>query len=433
MQNDIVIAAQGLSKNYVIGARRDHERYAAFRDVIAHQALSLRRAAWNLICGHGYEGGSAEAFWALRGIDFAVKRGEVVGIIGRNGAGKSTLLKILSRITEPTGGRVTIKGSVASLLEVGTGFHPELSGRENIYLNGAILGMTRREVRRKFDDIVAFAEVERFLETPVKRYSSGMYVRLAFAVAAHLQPEILIVDEVLAVGDASFQKRCIGKMTEVADQGRTILFVSHNMNAIERLCQRVLWLERGRLNGSFDDVREGIIAYLNGSTSREASTRWTNSGDEYSNEYFVPEEIRLSSAKAEGADAVPFSNFYPIFASIKGRVLQSDPALNIGLAVYAEDGELLFRTFTTDMREDRWLKLRPGFLSLRTSIPHRLLNEGTYRVELLASLHNRMWLLEPGRNAPAVSFSIQGGLSDSPLYDGKRPGLLAPILSWELS
>ena len=221
---------------------------------------SLVRSAADLVRKRAMvAGGESEEFWALKDVNFEVKRGEVVGIIGRNGAGKSTLLKILSRITEPSDGRVEIKGRVASLLEVGTGFHPELTGRENIYLNGAILGMTRAEIRRKFDEIVAFAEVERFLDTPVKRYSSGMYVRLAFAVAAHLEPEILIVDEVLAVGDAEFQKKCLGKMKKAAaGQGRTVLFVSHSMSAVSALCHRGIVLHRGRL--LFDGLVEDALA-----------------------------------------------------------------------------------------------------------------------------------------------------------------------------
>src|SRR5438477_3525773 len=229
MTSDVVIRAEGLGKKYVIGHTAERERYVALRDVLVRGAHNLWRKTADMARGRAIVAGDAvEEFWALRDISFEVKRGEVLGIVGRNGAGKSTLLKILSRITEPSEGRVTIRGRVASLLEVGTGFHPELTGRENIYLNGAILGMTRAQIHRKFDEIVAFAEVERFLDTPVKRYSSGMYVRLAFAVAAHLEPEVLVVDEVLAVGDAEFQKRCLGKMSEIASGGRTVLFVSHN-------------------------------------------------------------------------------------------------------------------------------------------------------------------------------------------------------------
>lgn len=242
--SDTVIRVENLGKKYIIGHQQQRERYTALRDVLANSAkgLAKRFNPRARVVNPNFE-----EFWALKDVSFEVKRGDRIGIIGRNGAGKSTLLKILSRITEPTEGRVQIKGRVASLLEVGTGFHPELTGRENIYLNGAILGMSKREIRRKFDEIVAFAEIERFLDTPVKRYSSGMYVRLAFAVAAHLEPEILVVDEVLAVGDAQFQKKCLGKMEDVAEkEGRTVLFVSHNMNAIQILCNQIIYMKSGR-------------------------------------------------------------------------------------------------------------------------------------------------------------------------------------------
>jgi lipopolysaccharide transport system ATP-binding protein len=256
MSSDIVIRAEGLGKKYTIG-HQSAERVPTLRDAISRGAGGLLRGAGEMLRGRAIiAGDETEEFWALKNVNFEVARGEVLGIIGRNGAGKSTLLKVLSRITEPTEGRVEIRGRVASLLEVGTGFHPELSGRENIFLNGAILGMSRREIKAKFDEIVDFAEVERFLDTPVKRYSSGMYVRLAFAVAAHLEPEILVVDEVLAVGDAEFQKKCLGKMQDVASGGRTVLFVSHNMGAIESLCPRAILLSRGQMvaDGNSSDV-----------------------------------------------------------------------------------------------------------------------------------------------------------------------------------
>src|SRR4029450_709262 len=237
--SDIAISVENLSKSYLIGHQAgQRERYTVLRDVIAREMRNFARKGLDFIGGREIvQGDEVEQFWALRDVSFEVKRGEVLGIIGRNGAGKSTLLKILSRITEPDAGRAVVRGRVASLLEVGTGFHPELTGRENIFLNGAILGMTRAEIRRKFDEIVAFAEVDRFLDTPVKRYSSGMYVRLAFSIAAHLEPEILVVDEVLAVGDAVFQRKCLGKMGEVAKGGRTVLLVSHNMAAVQSLCR----------------------------------------------------------------------------------------------------------------------------------------------------------------------------------------------------
>jgi len=255
--SDIVIQAEHISKKYTIGHQSKHGRYVALRDVLVQGARTFIHKTRDLLQGKPIiQGTNLEEIWALRDVSFEVRRGEAVGIIGRNGAGKSTLLKILSRITEPTSGRVTIRGRVASLLEVGTGFHAELTGRENIFLNGAILGMSRQEIKRKFDEIVAFAEIEKFLDTPVKRYSSGMYVRLAFAVAAHLEPEILIVDEVLAVGDAAFQMKCLGKMGAVASEGRTVLFVSHNMGAISTLCSRSMLLFNGQImeDGTTDRV-----------------------------------------------------------------------------------------------------------------------------------------------------------------------------------
>jgi lipopolysaccharide transport system ATP-binding protein len=259
-----MISVEHLSKHYLVGHREQrggYHNYTALRDVLGQELRNFGRKAGDLVRGRQVvQGDTIEEFWALKDVNFEVREGEVLGIIGRNGAGKSTLLKILSRIIEPTDGRVTLRGRVASLLEVGTGFHPELTGRENIYLNGAILGMRRAEIRRKFDEIVAFAEVERFLDTPVKRYSSGMYVRLAFAVAAHLEPEILIVDEVLAVGDADFQKKCLGKMGEVSRAGRTVLLVSHNMSSIAALADRALLLDHGTV--AVDGlVSDAVAAY----------------------------------------------------------------------------------------------------------------------------------------------------------------------------
>jgi lipopolysaccharide transport system ATP-binding protein len=263
--SDIAIRVENLSKRYVIHHQRasgDGLRHALQDKLTAPFRWMGRRVDSSSQLSASRSQPASEDFWALKDVSFDIKQGEVVGIIGRNGAGKSTLLKILSRITEPTSGRITINGRVASLLEVGTGFHPELTGRENIFLNGAILGMSRVEIKAKFDEIVAFAEVERFLDTPVKRYSSGMYVRLAFAVAAHLEPEILIVDEVLAVGDAQFQKRCLGKMQDVSKSGRTVLFVSHNMNAIQMLCGRCLQLLRGERD-MFGETTDVVAHYLN--------------------------------------------------------------------------------------------------------------------------------------------------------------------------
>ena len=266
---DTVIAVENLSKKYLLGhvsADRGRYQYTNLREVVAQGAQNFVRKATDMMRGQQVvQGDSIEEFWALKGVSFEVRRGEVLGIIGGNGAGKSTLLKILSRISEPTGGRVLLRGRVASLLEVGTGFHPELTGRENIFLNGAILGMRQREIRLKFDEIVAFAGVERFLDTPVKRYSSGMYVRLAFAVAAHLEPEILVIDEVLAVGDAEFQRKCLGKMRNVAEGGRTVLFVSHNLAAISALATRAILLAGGSVEAD-GEVSGLITTYLSRGT-----------------------------------------------------------------------------------------------------------------------------------------------------------------------
>ena len=264
MPSDNAITVENLSKCYLVGhSKAQNEGYTALRDVLARNARNFARKTRDLLQGKAIvQGDEVEEFWALQDVTFDIKQGDRVGIIGRNGAGKSTLLKVLSRITEPTKGRVTIRGRVASLLEVGTGFHPELTGRENVFLNGAILGMTRSEIQRKFDEIVAFAEVERFLDTPVKRYSSGMYVRLAFAVAAHLEPEILIVDEVLAVGDAQFQKKCLGKMDEVGKSGRTVLFVSHNMAAVAQLCSSAILMRGGQV-GYIGNTESAVKSYMN--------------------------------------------------------------------------------------------------------------------------------------------------------------------------
>jgi len=265
MPTSPVISVQGLSKRYILGAMAGHD---TLRDQLAHGTKALFRAFQGR-SKRKVDGADSNAFWALKDVCFSLGEGEVLGVVGRNGAGKSTLLKLLSQITEPTEGEIRVRGRMASLLEVGTGFHPELTGRENVFLNGAILGMTRREIMARFDEIVAFAEVEKFLDTPVKRYSNGMYVRLAFAVAAHLDPEILVVDEVLAVGDVQFQKKCLGKMEDVSKRGRTVLFVSHNMSAVEMLCSRAILLDHGRL--CMDDTARNVVKrYVEESHARPA-------------------------------------------------------------------------------------------------------------------------------------------------------------------
>jgi lipopolysaccharide transport system ATP-binding protein len=290
-----VITVEDVSKCYLVG-HRDHPQRTTFREVLTREAKNFARKAIDLAHRReSVQGDEIEEFWALGDVSFEVQKGDVLGIVGRNGAGKSTLLKILSRITEPTRGRVTIRGRVASLLEVGTGFHPELTGRENVFLNGAILGMTKHEIRKKFDEIVAFAEVERFLDTPVKRYSSGMHVRLAFAVAAHLDPEILIIDEVLAVGDVAFQRKCLGKIEDVAGGGRTILLVSHNMASILSLCTKALWLRGGKIvkNGQPADVVSNYLQSYQRDNQTPLSLRQDRGGDG---------SARLTSVEITNAD-----------------------------------------------------------------------------------------------------------------------------------
>ena len=376
---------------------------------------------------------SKEEFWALRNLSFSVEEGERVGIIGHNGAGKSTLLKLLSRITEPTEGRIALRGRVASLLEVGTGFHPELTGRENIYLNAAILGMTRAEIRRNFDAIVDFAGVEKFLDTPVKRYSSGMYIRLAFAIAAHLNSEILIIDEVLAVGDMEFQKKCMGKMDEVSHkEGRTILFVSHNMGAISQLCNRIICLEKGHVVLDTQDVSEGIKQYMSTSQEEKAVTEWRNSGSLFDNPWFKPlrfgvygEDGKKISGAVERRDKV--------WVEIEGITETPDPALGVGYALYAGDGRLVYQTYQTDQAggPDELQKLSRR-TCLRAPVPLNLLNLGEMKLELLVQLHNRQWIVSSGSTAPSVYLRMDGMLNASPYSLTKRPGPVVLDIPWAL-
>ena len=332
--NDIVIKAENLGKKYIIGHQAENGRYVALRDVLMHNVQTLWNKTKDLATGKPIiQGDTMEEVWALKDLNFEIKRGEAVGIIGRNGAGKSTLLKILSRITELTTGRVTIKGRVASLLEVGTGFHPELSGRENIYLNGTILGMTRVEIKRKFDEIVAFAEIEKFLDTPVKRYSSGMYVRLAFAGAAHLEPEILVVDEVLAVGDAQFQKKCLGKMEEVGEEGRTVIFVSHNMGSIQRLCKKALYLDRGGVK-ALGDVSIIIDQYMN-ATSTICKTLLCDRVDRTGSGNIRLTSVTCHSSSVNSIEVVRGPDLKVI--EISYEVLSENECRNVNVAIGVDD------------------------------------------------------------------------------------------------
>jgi lipopolysaccharide transport system ATP-binding protein len=424
---DSIISVQHLSKCYLLGHQGERERYTAMRDVIARNVRSLAGTIRDILTGRQvFAGDEVEEFWALKDVSFEVKRGEVLGIIGRNGAGKSTLLKILSRITEPTKGRIEIKGRVASLLEVGTGFHPELTGRENIFLNGAILGMTRAEIRRQFDEIIAFAEVEKFLDTPVKRYSSGMYVRLAFAVAAHLQPEILIVDEVLAVGDAQFQKKCMGKMQDVATGGRTVLFVSHNMGAINRLCNRALLLDKGTVY-KLGNVHEVSEAYLTGDIARGSKRSWMSEkapGDNFARLLKV-----VASSDAEIADG-SFDIRQPVRISMTYEVFSNDTVLVPNIHLFNAEGACLFVSHDW-FTESRTVCKKPGIYTSTMVIPGNFLAEGVHTSTVALSTY--LPFSPHFEVNEAVSFQIIDSMEgDSARGDlaAEHPGVIRPILEW---
>jgi lipopolysaccharide transport system ATP-binding protein len=372
--SDVAIRVDGLGKKYRIRHQR-RERYVALRDVIADRARGLFRPRQA-----DTDAPTVEDFWALKDVSFEVKRGEVIGIVGRNGAGKSTLLKVISRITEPNAGRIELAGRVASMLEVGTGFHPELTGRENIFLNGAILGMRHAEIRRRFDEIVAFADVENFLDTPVKRFSSGMYLRLAFAVAAHLETENLIVDEVLAVGDAEFQRKCLGKMLEVAGGGRTVLFVSHNMGAIRRVTKRCILLEHGRVKLDAP-AQEAIDTYLT-----QASEGFT--GGVYVRGRPAPEDRpfyvhRVTTQREPGGDpAHQFDCDEAVLICVEYSMTRKIPGLYCYLALHRLDGTIVYEGDSTDAPVNPLKGADAGAGVLTVEIPRRSLGAGIYQVYL---------------------------------------------------
>jgi len=406
--SDIAVRVEHLSKLYRLGEQR--ARYSTFRETLAGAASAPLR--WL----KGERRAEPNTIWALDDVSFEVKHGEAVGIIGRNGAGKSTLLKVLSRITKPTRGRVDIYGRVGSLLEVGTGFHPELTGRENIYLNGAILGMSRREIQRKFDEIVDFAEIEKFLDTPVKFYSSGMYVRLAFAVAAHLEPEILVVDEVLAVGDAEFQKKCLGKMGDVAQEGRTVLFVSHNMAAVRNLCLNGLLLSDGaiQIRGKISEI---ISHYLNSSHGQDL------------NKFFLEsEEIRLVSLKIfqENYNNQIFMTDHPLNIEyeyeIKKKVING---LRIGFDLITPESVIVFRTFDDDLINHSVRK--QGLYKSICTIPPNFFLGSDYYILPRIGIHNNKWISD---NDTRIKITFDHILGVNQNYADHRPGIIMPALKW---
>lgn len=413
------IIVQGVGKRYRIGSAQ--AGYTTLRDVLVRWAKSpFKRGSKS--------GRSADTIWALKDVSFQVERGQVLGLIGENGAGKSTMLKLLSRITEPTEGRMEIRGRVGSLLEVGTGFHPELTGRENIYLNGAILGMKRGEIESKFDEIVSFAEVETFIDTPVKRYSSGMYLRLAFAVAAHLEPEILLVDEVLAVGDAAFQRKCLGKMSDVAQQGRTVIFVSHNMSAILRLTQETIVLEGGRI-ALRGPTPEAVDHYMTSGMDRAGERLWDQDEGLRSAGPFLPLALRVRDQAGRVVGEV--SSTQPFHIEVEYELEQDITGLRVGIYLHTSRGEPVFTSFDTDDPQayERLSAREAGRYVSRCTIPANLLNEGRFVVGMNASSFRiRSYFTEEH----AMSFTVEGAGAPGSHWPERRSGPLRPALDWEV-
>lgn len=408
---DIAVVVENVSKKYLIGTGKS----GSIRETVVK--------TFNGKLGKSYR--KQEEFWALQDISFKLQNGEALGVIGKNGAGKSTLLKILSKITYPTKGSFITNGRVSSLLEVGTGFHPELTGKENIFLNGTILGMSRNEVKKKFDEIVNFSEVERFLDTPVKRYSSGMYVRLAFAVAAHLEPEVLIIDEVLAVGDAEFQKKCLGKMNDVTKTGRTVVFVSHNMEAIKNLCSSAFLLEHGRIveKGNVDVV---VNKYLSQQTKNVLNVSWQDIETAPGNDKVLLIEASVNSSNP--TDKTIFTTDYDIILVFKFiNKVEGKNNIDIAFHLSDENGNLLFMSNSCFVNEKYF---NTGEITGTCIIPRNLLNEGTYTIEKLHFVKNRGNILFELNDV--LSFEVHKPLSGSFGFMGGKQGLIKPILDWQL-
>jgi lipopolysaccharide transport system ATP-binding protein len=420
-----IITIENLGKKYTLH-HQEQGRYLTLRDTIMENLYSIGQFALNPVTPKR-DKLNTEEFWALKGVSMKIKKGDRVGIIGRNGAGKSTLLKILSRITHPTTGYIRIKGRVASLLEVGTGFHPELTGRENIYLNGAVLGMSKAMIKKKFDEIVDFAEVHKFLDTPVKRYSSGMKVRLAFAVAAHLEPEILLVDEVLAVGDAGFQKKCLGKMRDVSRDGRTVLFVSHNLSAIHRLCSRCILLDKGHIvsEGTTYDVVE---TYMNSVIENKAEKVWQTPGGPDIQKIFVPSRVCIRTGKGNIADHFFCTESFTIEFDY---LLQTQiDNLRIGVKIYTAQGEWICLSYDKDDPQSYVNHSTPaGRYRSICHFPPNFLNEGQYAIALYGSTgFGQIW-----SELDVLTFSTQigDGVGSHWPANEKRDGVIRPLFQWE--
>ena len=412
--SDIAIKIENLSKKYFLGTTPSGN----LRDSIAYR--------WNCLMGNE-ERIEQKEFWALKEVSFEVKKGEVIGIIGRNGAGKSTLLKILSRITEPTSGRVELNGRVASLLEVGTGFHPELSGRENIFLNGALLGMTRAEIKQKFDEIIDFSGVEEFIDTPVKKYSSGMYVRLAFAVAAHLEPEILLIDEVLAVGDVEFQKKCLGKMDEVAKGGRTVVFVSHNLDVLKNICTSGIYLQKGMCNFQKKSIENAIANYINPEILGTLKGRFYANSDKNLEIEFIEASI-LNSQKQINTI---FKTNQEIFLLLKYQVNKNLKGVVVNFKIETNKfNNPLFISFDTDLDTNKLQNRETGKYSSLIQIPSKILKPGYYNVSINAGIAN-VTTIQEYTNCLTFSVQLSNEKDEYISYSQRRPGIIAMPLQWK--
>jgi lipopolysaccharide transport system ATP-binding protein len=426
------ITVNNLSKRYKIGAAQQKFRYGMLRDVlvdiVAAPIRGLRSMFRSRSANNRQRTPDKNFIWALNDVSFDLEEGRVLGIVGRNGAGKSTLLKVLSRVTEPTKGTVTVRGRVGSLLEVGTGFHPELTGRENIYMNGAILGMKNTEIERKFDEMVDFSEVGQFIDTPVKRYSSGMYLRLAFAVAAHLEPEILVVDEVLAVGDAEFQRKCLGKMGDVAKQGRTVLFVSHNMSAILRLTQEAIVLNKGQLIKRAP-TPEAVDFYLSSGQAETGERIWGADEIPASSEPFKPISLRLKDKNGNIVDTVRSTE--P--ATIEWEYQLDAPLTGLRLGMYLNTmrGEYVFTTFDTDdaKQYEQFGARKAGRYLSRCTIPADFFNEGRYYFGVNASSFAvKRYFMDEN----ALSFNVDISGAPGTQWPELRQGPIRPRLDWKI-
>ena len=413
------IRVENLGKQYRIGERLS--TYNTLRETLSERLKIAKRKEKKTEV-------LSETIWALRGLNFEVDQGQVLGVIGRNGAGKSTLLKILSRVTEPTEGVAEIHGRVGSLLEVGTGFHPELTGRENIYLNGAILGMRRSEIESKFEEIVSFAEVEKFIDTPIKRYSSGMYLRLAFAVAAHLEPEILVVDEVLAVGDVEFQRKCLGKMSDVAREGRTVMFVSHNMSAILRLTEETLVIDKGQLLLRAP-TPEAVDFYLSRGLTEEGQRIWLEDEIPDHTAPFRPIALRILDEKGNLLDTV--RSVEPFFIELEYELSKFIKGLRIGFYMITSRGEFVFTTFDTDdpRQFEKYSSREKGFYVSRCRIPGNLLNGGRYVVGVNASSYRIRTYFH---DEQALAFDVDMSGAPGTQWPETRLGPVRPALNWEI-